>query len=224
MKFGSQINFKFHENGLPRRYPGNTVISDVFPENKAYQVVHYLLKQLKQRKLDELFILLPEDSYHVTIIRGVNDQVRNKDFWPPSLPLDASMLEADKFVRSRVESVETPDYFEMRFKHVQINDEDFRICLEPANSTEEAKLRDYRNKVAQSLGLWLPGHDSYTFHITMAYTMFIPDESRRRLLDSYVEEMNMILKQQDSFKLPRPRFAYYNDMFYFFDTPIERNE
>lgn len=224
MNFGAQIKKKFHEDGSPKRYPGNTVISDVFPDNKAYQVVRYLSEQLKQRKLDELFIMLPEDSYHVTIIRGVNDLVRNKDYWPPSLPLDASMVEVDNFVKNCVESVEAPDAFQMSFSHLQINNEDFRICLEPANSDEDAKLRDYRNKVAQQLGLWLPGHDSYTFHITMAYTWFIPDESKKLLLDSYVEEMNMVLKQQDSFMLPGPRFAYYNDMFRFSDTPIERNE
>jgi len=224
LKFGAQINYKFNEDGSPRHYPGNTVISDVFPENKVYPIIRYLSEQLKQRKLDTLFILLPEDSYHVTIIRGVNDQVRNKEFWPPDLPLNASMHEADNFVKASVESVEAPDAFKMRFKHLLIDDADFRICLEPANYIEDTKLRDYRNKVAQRLGLWLPGHDSYIFHITMAYTLFIPDENRRRLLESYAEEMNMVLKQQDSFMLPRPRLAYYNDMLHFFDTPIERNE
>lgn len=224
LKFGAQINYKFNEDGSPRRYPGNTVISDVFPENKAYPVIRYIIEQLKQRNLDTLFILLPEDSYHVTIIRGVNNQVRNKEFWPPALPLNASMYEADNFVKTSVESVEAPDAIQMRFNQLLIDEADFRICLEPANYTEDAKLRDYRNKVAQRLGLWLPGHDSYIFHITVAYTLFIPDDNKRRLLDCYTEEMNMVLKQQDSFMLPRPRLAYYNDMLHFFDTPIERNE
>jgi len=224
LKFGSQINIKFNTDGSPRRYPGNTVISDICPDNKAFGVIKHLTEQLKERNLDDLFILLPDNSYHVTIIRGVNDLVRTKDYWPPAIPLDAPMDKVDNFVRSCVESVEAPETVHMRFSHVQIDDADLRICLEPADKNEDKKLREYRDNIAEKLNLRLPGHDNYVFHITAAYVKFIPEENRKNMLEKYTEDMNMFLKQQESFELPKPRFAYYNDMFYFYDTPIDRSK
>ena len=105
-------------------------------------------------------------------------------------------------------AVEVPEGIHMRFSHVRIDDHDVRICLEPWDPQEETRLRRYRDEVASRLGLWLPGHDTYTYHITLAYMRTIPEGDCCREQERRVSRMDACLKNQDGFFLSSPRIAF----------------
>ena len=222
MKYGLQIGLKFNQDGSPKKYPGNTVIADVNPDNPAYPVIRGLRGILEEGELGRCYIFLPEDSYHVTIIRGLNDYVRDAAFWPAELPADLPMEQVDDYFVSRAGTVEVPEKIHMRFSHVRIDDHDVRICLEPWDPQEETRLRRYRDEVASRLGLWLPGHDTYTYHITLAYVRTIPEGDCRREQERRVSRMDACLKNQDGFFLSSPRIAFYDDMLRFESQRIPR--
>ena len=220
--FGTQICKKFHPDGTAAVYPGNTVVSDATPETKAYQVMSECLDMLQSVGVDKLFIPLPKDSYHMTVIRGVNDLVRDQAFWPPALPLDASMTEVDDYMSAAIKIVPNPGAMRMRFGEARITEEDFRISMLPADAEQERVLRQYRNQVADAIGLRLPGHDAYTFHITLAYTWHLPDQDQQTIICELKTKMDKLLSEQPVVELHPPHIAFYRDMLSFSATRLER--
>ena len=115
IEYGSQIGRKFEKDGSVRRYPGNTVIADVRPGCAAYDAMTHLRTIAREAGLEDTMILLPEDSYHMTVIRGLNDQVRTDAYWPAALAKDATMEQADDYVQRAFESAGMPGKIRMRF-------------------------------------------------------------------------------------------------------------
>lgn len=215
MPYGTQIGRKFHTNGTAAAYPGNTVIADALPGTLAYEVMVQCLAMLREAGLQELFIPLPEDSYHMTVIRGVNDLVREPAFWPDRLPLDAPLEQADAYMSRAIASVPDPGPMRMRFGEARITEEDFRIGMLPADEEQAEVLRRYRDQVADAVGLRLPGHDTYTYHITLAYTWRLPDEGQKETIACLKKRMDALLSAQGQVELQAPYTAYYQDMLSF---------
>ena len=222
MAYGSQIGKKFHKDGSAARYPGNTVVSDATPETRAYQVMSECLTMLEETGLSELFIPLPKDSDHMTVIRGVNDLVREAEYWPEALPKDVPMTVADDYMTAAIGRVANPGAMRMRFGEAKINAEDCRISMLPADDAQEQVLRTYRDQVADAVGLRLPGHETYTFHITLAYTWQLPDETQKRVIGELKRRMDKLLAKQPVVELHPPHIAYYRDMLSFSAERIER--
>lgn len=222
MPFGSQIGRKFNQDGTAARYPGNTVVSDATPGTRAYQVLTECLAMLQASGLAELFIPLPEDSYHMTVIRGVNDLVREPAYWPAALPMDASMSAVDDYMEAAINRVPNPGVMRMRFGETRITAEDFRISMLPADEEQERVLRRYRDQVADAVELRLPGHDLYTFHITLAYTWRLPDAEQQEAVRSLKARMDGLLEAQPVVELHPPHAAFYQDMLSFSAERIER--
>ncbi len=175
--------------------------------------------RLLETGLAPLFILLPEDSYHMTVLRGLNDRVRDDAFWPPALPKDAPFAQADDYVARGIASVPNPGPIRMAFDRVHVDAADLRVRLKPADPLQAKVLREYRDKAADALGLRLPGHDAYTYHMTLAYTRFLPDEAQAERLRQWVKAMDALLSEQPSFETDAPYMAYYADMLFFSPDP-----
>lgn len=222
--YGDQIGKKFEADGRARRYPGNTVIADVRPGCSAYDV----MTQLRQMVLDAGFadnmILLPEDSYHMTVIRGLNAQVRTDAFWPAALPKDAPMDAVDDYVSSAIARAQLPGPIRMRFRGIQVNDEDFRVLLSPADDAQMQRIRSFRDAAADAIGLRLPGHDAYTCHITLAYTRIVPEGEAAAKLQALVRDMTAIVLAQPVFETTPPYMAYYDNMLAFSADRLQRSE
>ena len=222
MRYGLQIGSKFYQDGTAKKYPGNTVIADVERGNPAYAVIQNLREVLQGGMTGPCFIFLPDDSYHMTVIRGLNDYVRDKDFWPAALAQDMPMAQVDDYFEERVKKISMPEEIHMAFDQVTIDVHDVRICLRPWDCRQEEVLRSFRDQVADALGLRLPGHDSYTYHITLAYVLIIPEGILCKEVEERRMKMDALLKKQDDFWLTAPRIAFYNDMLNFYSQRITR--
>ena len=213
--YGTQIGKKFSENGQPLSYPGNTIVSDLTKNNSAYPVMRCIRQMMQASPLASLFIFMPESSYHMTVIRGMNDHVRDSAYWPPDLKPNAPFLEADEKLKNAYASVPVPQGFHMRFTELKITGEDARVRLAPESSEAERTLRAYRDAIADALHFRLPGHDEYTFHMTVAYTRLLPDAKGTEALDALTREAQTYLNAQPSFFIGAPYVAYYDNMLEF---------
>lgn len=222
MRWGKEIERKFARDGKPLRYPGNTVVSDVKPGNPAHAVLLRLRGMLADSGLSPLFILLPGESYHMTVIRGLNDRVRERDFWPDALDIHVGMDAADAYFTRAVRSVQNPGAIRMAFDRVQIDATDFRVRLRPQDTEQSRILADFRNRVADALGLRLPGHEAYAYHITLAYTLRLPEGEEAARLSNLAREMDARLSVQPPFAVDAPHAAYYDDMTAFSPARIAR--
>lgn len=223
MVWGQQIGSKFDREGKPMRYPGNTVISDLRESNPAFSMMDRARGLLQRSALASHFILLPRDSYHMTVIRGLNDHVRADGYWPDALPRDTLMQDVDTYVASAVRSVAGPGSIRMRFGEVVFDDADVRVQLLPSDEEQTTALSTYRDAVADALGLRLPGHNDYRYHLTLAYMLRPIPTHKIRELNALKATLDEVLTDQPEVTLDPPYMAYYQDMYSFEPEPIARD-
>ena len=223
MTYGKDVGRKFYEDGSVRRYPGNTVVAPVTPASTAYDVMCHLRQTVIERGCDSHLILLPTDSYHMTIIRGVNDQIRDDAHWPAALAKDAPMSAVDDYMERAIMSADIPGPVRMRFDHVRMSASDVKVVVVPADEGEERKLLRFRDRAADAIGLRLPGHDSYVFHITLAYTRVIPEGEDETRFADLIKEFTEYVSDKGEFYVSAPHVAFYDDMLRFSPTRVARD-
>lgn len=222
MTYGATIGKKFYEDGTVRRYPGNTVVADILPGNPAYEVMCHLRQMVIDMGLTSHIILLPADSYHMTVIRGVNDQVRSDTYWPAALPKDATMTEADDFVSKAYLEAGLPGPVRMRFDSISISKSACIIRLHPADEEQAKKLWDFRNRAAEKLGHRLPRHEEYRFHISLGYVWKIAEGADAERIEQLKQKVDAYIADQPEFWTAAPYMAYYDDMHAFSPERLPR--
>ena len=222
MQYGKDIGRKFYEDGRIRRYPGNTVVAKVKSDSPAYHTMTALYRMVTEAGLDDHIILMPHDSYHMTVIRGVNDQVRIDTHWPASLPKDTPMEQVDDYISAAVGRVKMPRKVQMKFDVIDYSRSCMKVLLLPANEADAKALKEFRDGVAKEIGLALPGHDEYRFHITLGYTRIIPEGENEARMNRMIQEMNALIAAQEPFEISDPYMAFYDDMLVFSPVRIPR--
>ena len=222
MTYGSTIGMKFHADGSVREFKGNTVVADVVPGSDAFAAMQQLRQMVIDAGLDTHLILLPEDSYHITYISGLNDQQRIDGYWPDALSREATMAEADDYVTAAIEKANIPGPARMRFSNVGWGAGCCIIRLEPADEAQQRLLYDFRERAAEALGVRRPNHEKYRFHISLGYTRVVAegeDELRRQAL---IEKMNALIAAQPEFWTTQAYMAYFDDMYAFSPERLPR--
>jgi len=220
MVYGTDIGRKFNEDGTVRRYPGNTVVADVTPGCTGYDAMNKLRDMIIENGFEKNIILLPSDSYHMTLINGIDDQVRDAEHWPSGMPLDASMSEMDDYVASAVAKVPMPKNIKVKFNRVAFSNCCMVVLVNPVN---EAEIRAFRDAVAKELGLRFPRHDTYNFHISLGYTWEMPEGAELDRIKALKLKMTEFLSEQPEFELAPPYMAFFDDMFAFSPERIPRD-
>ena len=87
------------------------------------------------------------------------------------------------------------------------------LRLVPGNPGVEAALQAFRDRVAELLGMRHPGHERYSFHLTVAYSLRILGAMEQSRIETYLRARLTDLPQQ--FELGSPEFCVFDDMFEF---------
>lgn len=157
----------------------------------------------------------------MTIYDGLLHGRRTEGFWPPDLARDAAPEVADAFMIDRLSRLDPPqpEHFAMKPEAVEPapGGAGFWVRLTPENAAEEARICGFRDDCAASVGLaGRPGHDAYTFHITLAYGVAWPDDAAARDLEASLVEADAALKEAlDGIVLGPPEICCFQDMTYF---------
>lgn len=219
IKYGTTVGSKFNPDGSVRQFPGNTVICFIDPQSAVYAHCHYIQEQLRSFLFAHKFALIPIQSVHFTAIQLLVDQRREPKWWSSSLPLDATLKEADAFFIKTFETVPTCDGFDMAFRLLRSGPNSISVGIWPSTDDELKRLRQYRDAVAEATGVRLPHHETFPFHITLAYHIIqqAPEEAEQfaALLDRVNNE---IRPKFANFKTGRPQLAFFDDMFDFVAT------
>lgn len=223
MQYGATIGKKFYEDGRVRHYPGNTVVAAILPESDGYPVLAQLRQWVIDEGLSEQLILMPEDSYHMTLLRGVNDQVRHAPYWPEALPQDTPMPQVDDYITAAIAKAALPGKVRMKFDSVGVSKTCMVVRLKPADGEQERILRQFRDRGAENIGVFFPGHETYTFHITLAYVRIVPEGTTAEKLEQLKRRMDNFLTDQPEFYTGQPYMAYYDDMLRFHPERIPRD-
>ncbi len=214
-QYTSFVGSKFHPDGAARTFPGNTIICFVDPQRHAnvFQECVWAQEQLQGMQCRYKFGFLPPDSFHMTVFELLCDQVRTIQKWSRFLPLSASLEETDRFFLSKVSEAPAPAGFRMRYRFIRWP---ASIEVKPADQETERALWSYRNQVSEITGVRFPDHDSYRFHITLAYPLIeLESTEQREVLMTFEKIEQRLGRSFGTFDAASPQLVFFDDMFKF---------
>lgn len=215
------VGQKFHADGSVRAFPGNTIICFMSPDSHTYQRVEWLQTEMKQLPFAHKFSFLPPSSFHMTVMELLCDQVRVAERWSAALPLEAPLTEMDAYFMARVPQIAPPANIRMRFKGV--SQHSLALYLEPADEETAVSLRTYRQAVSEKTAVRFADHDTYQYHISIAYRLYHLTDAEEAALEAQVHAANQILhKHFGLFQPPPPQLTFFDDMFAFY--PVSQRQ
>jgi hypothetical protein len=209
---------KFSPEGLVQRYPGNTTLCHVpwdSPLLPSLRAIHAALSS--HPSLSKPIHLLPPASWHMTTLDGVREQECEPGMWPvgkEKQPLAECTAEFANRLRQLglelgKEGLAPP--YRMRVRSFDDCVVGVGLEIEGATVEEERRMRRLRDRLADTLGFRAPNHETYKFHISVAYLM-------RHIEGDERQELNKVLAQllpgtQREFELGAVEFCTFENMY-----------
>lgn len=214
------IPSKFSSDGVLQRFPGNTIICHLPAESLLQPGLNSVYASLSSHPvLSKLIHLLPKDSWHMTVLGGIHGDKVTPGKRPPGFQgrsLEEVTEDFSQKLRQLGLELEkeglAPPY---KMKIRGFNGAKFFIGLqvEGATAEEEKRIQLLRDRLADALGLRLPNHDTYGFHITIAYLMRYIEGKNRKMLNALFEKH--LPEVQLEFELGALEFCTYENMYAF---------
>ncbi len=213
---------KFDQDGQAIPYYGNTIVSMLSPtQTDTADKVALVQEKLLQSSFSHCLAALPKSSFHMTIIPLCREIDRGTKWWPNYIKANAKFSEIDLLVKEKVDMVKIPTNITMEVDYIDIN----KIVLKSANEQTEQNLRNYRDNIADVVGICHDKHYEYRFHITMNYVY-------KELTNEQMEEAKVLCrflgeKLKESlgvFTVPAPSFTIFNNMLSYYNDLSRRGE
>lgn len=212
---------KFNPDGTPRQFAGNTVICHLPQQCQVWEAVAGFGNALRSSSFAHKLGILPSDSYHVSILDGLNDQDRARYGWPSDIPIATPIKECNRIIGDRIAQfrmrAELPIRFRLDAEKTLVPQRASGLQLAPVDADEKRKLDILRDRMATEVFRYrADGHDTFGFHISMAYQLrvFTVAETReyRGLL---TQHLPAIVGAAPVIELGDPEFCTFDDMYRF---------
>jgi hypothetical protein len=155
----------------------------------------------------------------MTIVDGVRGKECEPGMWPPGKekqPLAECTEEFSQKLRKlgmELQSEGLAPPYRMRIRGFDPAVVGIGVELEGATPEEEKRMRRLRDKIADTFGIRAPNHETYIFHISMAYLLRHIDGEDREELNKVFTQFLPILKI--AFELGPVEFCTFENMYAF---------
>ena len=151
----------------------------------------------------------------MTVYEGVSDQIRRRKCWPGDSALDATLESCTTLVREKLAGFDlgSEPPFRMTIAGWEPLEDGIALKVVPANFDEESRLRGLRDRLSKLLLMRHPGHDTYSFHVSLAYMLRFLGQKDHQAISAYLQ--NHLDKLPKVFELEAPEFCIFDDMFAF---------
>ena len=214
-QYTSHVGRKFNADGSPRLFPGTTIISFIPDDSSVWATLHELQATLSAQPYAHKFAPLPPSSFHMTVMSLLNDQGRRAENWSKHLHLDTPLQSVDAFLVERMPTVPVPNGFDMAFSRLPSTG-GLSLYIEPADDETDAALSAYRNQIADVTGVRHPDHETYRYHISLAYRLIVLTDAEQQvheqLLQAYERQIRANLGR---FRVGPPQLTFFDTMFEF---------
>jgi hypothetical protein len=206
------INQKFEPNGCLLPFPGNTIICHLSPESELHRALLHLYNDLQGTEFSSFYTMLPPTSWHMTIFEGVSDKIRKPGLWPESLALDAPLESCTTLFKEKLRDFDmrTEPPFRMAVYGFEALEDGIALRVVPSSPSEERRLRQLRDRLSTLLDTRYPGHDHYSFHLSISYMLRFLNKQRHDDIWKFLQEY--LSKLPEYFDLGAPEFCTFDDM------------
>lgn len=209
------LNKRFDAGARPVREAGSTVICHIAEraENIALAAAR---DTIRASAAGGCFAWLPPSSYHMTVFDLLLYDRRGPAQWPSGLAADADEAMADRFMMDRLAALVLTEAapFHVVSEGVRFHGGGIGVSVTGASDEDERRLRAVRDQLAEASGLaHRPGHESYGFHITLAYLIAWPDAAAAKAGDAALAAASEALPlAAPRFTLGPPELCRFHDM------------
>lgn len=203
------LNRRFDAEGTFLLQPGNTVVSHVVDGSETQQALARVREALRALPCGDRFAYTPVSSLHMTVFQGTIEGRRKPAYWPQELASVAPIDETTAFFLDRLKAF--PKASEFRMRPVEVTP--LGVVVTGATLADERSIRALRDQLTVPFGYSHPDHDSYTFHITLAYLKaWLPTDAEAIYLPALAELTRSLMADVEVLELDLPAFCTFNDM------------
>ena len=215
---------KFRPDGTAKPFAGNTVICHVPQQDRFRDNTAALHDALLQSSFVHKLAILPTESYHMTVYSGSNDQNRVHSSWPGGVPISASIEECNRVMMERMKAFRFDGPYPLRVRvdvpRTMSHGRASTLRMEGADAASERTLRVLRDRLADVYKFRAPDHNTYGFHITIAYTMADLTAAEMAEYRSILKPaLDRLIAATPALELGLPEYCTFHDM-YRFDTEL----
>ncbi|KAK1246115.1 hypothetical protein MKX07_005184 [Trichoderma sp. CBMAI-0711] len=145
----------------------------------------------------------------MSVFEGVCDQRRKPGVWPKDLALDAPLQSCHDLFHEKLSKfdVEIQTPLRMAVTGIIMSKADIRLDLAPIDATEEKRLRELRDRLSELLQIRANGHESYVFHLGLAYRVLPMSKNDGEELSALLKESYKNIPHE--FELGNPEFLLF---------------
>ncbi|KIN03387.1 hypothetical protein OIDMADRAFT_51352 [Oidiodendron maius Zn] len=211
------IPAKFSPEGAVQRYPGNTTICHLPVDSPLLPGLRAIHASVSSHPvLAKRVHLLPPESWHMTVLDCVRENECEPGMWPPGKekqPLAESTEEFAQKLRElglelKREGLAPP--YRMRIRGFDAAVVGIGLEIEGATAEEEKRMRRLRDRLADAIGFRAPNHETYVFHLSMAYLLrHVDGEERVELNKIFAQHLSAVRRE---FELGAVEFCTFQNM------------
>jgi len=204
-----RLGIRYDAEGHFLQEPGNTVVCHLVPNSPSETALLRVRERMMALPGANGLAFTPPASLHMTLFQGIIDSRRQRPYWPSGIPLDTKIDDMTRKFMSRLDGFDGCGPFEIRAVEVTPKG----MVVEGATEADRQAMRDWRDKLADALGFRQPDHDSYVFHITLAYVLRgIPDEHIAEWQAFLSESLAYLERAAPLIELKNPAFCRYRSV------------
>ncbi|KAB5578662.1 RNA ligase/cyclic nucleotide phosphodiesterase [Coniochaeta sp. 2T2.1] len=219
-KYPIGVPAKFSADGVVQRFPGNTTVCHIAPDSVLQAGLYKVHATLGAHPiLSRRIHLLPPSSWHMTVLDGVREAEREPGMWPADMAKQ-SLAECTAEFAPRLrrlglalESEGLAPPYRMRVLGFDRAVVGIGLEVEGATPEEDRRMWRLRDRLADTLGFRAPNHETYRFHVSMAYLLRHIDGAERDELDRVFAQM--LPEVQVDFELGAVEFCSFDNMYAF---------
>jgi len=206
------LGTRFNAGGEFLLEPGNTVVAHVKRASPSMAALLRLRAALKAMPHASHFAWTPPSSYHMTLFQGTIEFRRKPLYWPEPLGLGAPIADTTRFLAGQLNGL--PPIAPLRTKLKEITP--LGLVVEGYSAPDERLLRQARDDLAERFHYRHPDHETYTFHITMAYLKeWLPADATEVYVPALAKLTTEFAAEVPFIDLGPAEFCTFNDMNHF---------
>lgn len=168
------LGIRYDATGRFLEEPGNTVVCHLHPGSAEEQALVALRERMRAMPDADRLAFTPVSSLHMTLFQGIIEYRRTWPYWPRDIAADALIDETTRRFAERLQGFRGAGPFQVQATGLTPNG----LIVEGAGEADRRTLAAWRDALAEVFGYRHPDHETYVFHVTLAYPIRWLDDAR----------------------------------------------
>ena len=192
--------------------PGNTVVCHLVEGSKTESAIIGTRQRFLDMPEASQLAFTPVSSLHMTVFQGIIEYRRAFPYWPADMPLDTPIDTMTEYYCDRLADFPGLPGFNMQVTGLKPTG----LVLKGASAEDDRIIALWRDTFAGAFGYRHPDHNTYQFHITLAYvTRWFDPECLPRWQAMLDEELEKLRAAAPIIEMRAPAFCEFRDMNHF---------